>query len=142
MLNVVALQGRLTADPELKKTQSGVSVISFTIACDRNFCKQGEERQCDFIRVRAWRGLADWISKYFTKGQMICIDGSIQTGSYEDKEGRRVNTFEVVAQNANFAGEKKSAQTSPRTVPQDESGLNVVPEDFAVVDEAGEDLPF
>lgn len=139
MLNVVALQGRLTADPELKKTQSGVSVISFTIACDRNFCKQGEERQCDFIRVRAWRGLADWISKYFTKGQMICIDGSIQTGSYEDKEGRKVNTFEVVAQNANFCGPKQDGNR-PTVIPQGEPTVN--PEDFAVVDEAGEDLPF
>lgn len=139
MLNVVALQGRLAADPELKKTPAGVSVISFTIACDRNFCKQGEERKCDFIRVQAWRGLADFIDKYFTKGQMICIDGSIQTGSYEDKEGRRVNTFEVVAQNANFCGPKQDGNRQTES-PQGEPNVN--PEDFAVVDEAGEDLPF
>ena len=139
MLNVVALQGRLTADPELKKTPAGVSVISFTIACDRNFCKQGEERKCDFIRVQAWRGLADFIDKYFTKGQMICIDGSIQTGSYEDKEGRKVYTFDVVAQNANFCGPKQDGNR-PTGNPQGEPNVN--PEDFAVVDEAGEDLPF
>ena len=81
MLNVVALLGRLTADPELRKTPNGVSVTTFTVAVNRSYVKQGGERQTDFIDVVAWRSTAEFITKYFKKGQMIAVQGSIQTRS-------------------------------------------------------------
>ena len=82
MLNVVALMGRLVYEPELKTTPSGINVCSFRIACDRNFARQGEQRQADFIDVTAWRQTAEFVSKYFQKGSMIAIEGSLQTRQY------------------------------------------------------------
>lgn len=107
MLNVVALMGRLTADPELRTTPSGVSVCRFTLAVDRNYAKPGTERQADFINCLAWRGTAEFISRYFVKGQLVAIDGSIQTGSYTDNNGNKRYTFEVVANNVNFTGDRR-----------------------------------
>lgn len=107
MLNVVALMGRLTADPELRTTPSGVSVCRFTLAVDRNYAKAGTERQADFINCIAWRSTAEFISKYFVKGQLIALDGSIQTGSYTDNNGNKRYTFEVVANNVNFTGDRR-----------------------------------
>ncbi len=77
MLNVVAIMGRLVADPELRTTQSGINVVSFRIACDRNFARQGEQRQADFIDIVAWRQQAEFVSKYFQKGSLIAIEGSL-----------------------------------------------------------------
>ena len=82
MLNVVALMGRLTADPELKHTQSNIAVSSFSIAVDRTFVKQGSERQADFINIVCWRNTAEFVCKYFKKGQLMAVDGSIQTRRY------------------------------------------------------------
>lgn len=107
MLNVVAIMGRLTADPELKTTPSGVSVCRFTLAVDRNYAKAGTERQTDFISCIAWRGTAEFISKYFVKGQLVAVDGSIQTGSYTDNNGNKRYTFDVVVTNANFTGDRR-----------------------------------
>ena len=87
MLNVVAIMGRLVADPELRTTQSGTNVCSFRIACDRNFARQGEQRQADFIDIVAWRQQAEFVSKYFQKGSLIAIEGSLQTRQYQDKQG-------------------------------------------------------
>ena len=87
MLNVVAIMGRLVADPELRTTQSGINVVSFRIACDRNFARQGEQRQADFIDIVAWRQQAEFVSKYFQKGSLIAIEGSLQTRQYQDKNG-------------------------------------------------------
>ena len=92
MLNTAILMGRLTADPELRKTTSGLSVTSFTVAVERNY-KSGEERQADFINVVAWRGTADFVSTYFKKGQMIAVQGSIQTRNYEDKNGNSYTVY-------------------------------------------------
>ena len=94
MLNTVILMGRLTADPELRTTNNNLSVLSFSVAVDRNYQAQGQERQADFINCVAWRQNADFISKYFRKGQMIAIEGSIQTRSYEDKSGAKRTAFE------------------------------------------------
>ena len=102
MLNVVVLSGRLTADPELKTTQNGVSVCSFSIAVERRY-RQGEERQADFINIVTWRSSAEFVSKYFKKGQMIAIRGSIQTRRYQDKEGNNRTAFDVVADDVQFA---------------------------------------
>ena len=107
MLNVVAIMGRLVADPELRTTQSGTNVCSFRIACDRNFARQGEQRQADFIDIVAWRQQAEFVSKYFQKGSLIAIEGSLQTRQYQDKQGNNRTAVEVVANNINFAGPKE-----------------------------------
>ena len=107
MFNLVVLTGRLTADPELKTTPNGVSVCSFSIAVDRRH-KQGEERQADFINIVAWRQTAEFVSKYFSKGSMIGIEGSIQTRRFTDKDGNNRTAFEVVANNVQFVESKRS----------------------------------
>lgn len=109
MLNVAVLMGRLCADPELRHTQNDVSVTSFAIAVDRSYQKQGQERQCDFINIVAWRGTADFVCKYFTKGQLIAVQGSIQTRTYTDRDGNKRKAFEVVADNVHFAESKKDS---------------------------------
>ena len=112
MLNVVALLGRLVSDPELKHTPNDVAVTSFTIAVDRSYAKAGTERQTDFIEVVAWRGTAEFICRYFEKGQLIAVHGSIQTRSYTDKEGNKRKVVEVLASNVSFAGSKSDNQES------------------------------
>lgn len=108
-MNVVTLLGRLVKDPELKQTESGTAVLSFTIAVDRRFQKQGEERQADFINCVAWKGTAEFIAKYFGKGQMIALCGSIQVRNWEDNEGNKRYATEVIVNEVSFAGEKKDA---------------------------------
>lgn len=107
MLNVAVLMGRLVADPELRQTPSGVSVTSFTLAVDRSYVKAGAERQTDFIDIVAWRGTAEFVCKYFRKGQLAAVQGSIQTRSYTDKEGNKRKAFEIVADNVHFAEPKR-----------------------------------
>lgn len=109
MLNVAAIMGRLTADPELRTTASGISVCSFTLAVDRSFVRQGEERQADFINVVAWRSTAEFICKYFTKGQMMAVTGSIQTRNYEDRQGNRRTAVEIVASDVSFTGSRRES---------------------------------
>lgn len=111
MLNKIVCMGRLVRDPELRKTASDISVVSFTIAVDRDY-KNGDERVADFIPVTAWRGTADFISRNFSKGRMICVDGSLQTRNYEDKEGNKRSAFEILAQNVYFADSKKNDGTA------------------------------
>ena len=112
MYNKAILIGRLTADPELKQTPNGVSVCSFSIACDRAFSGRNGERQTDFINIVTWRQQAEFVSKYFSKGRLIGIDGSIQTRNYEDKNGNKRTAVEVVAYRAFFVDSKNSAQGS------------------------------
>ncbi|RGX55765.1 MULTISPECIES: single-stranded DNA-binding protein [Anaerotruncus] len=114
MLNRAILMGRLVADPELRQTPNGVSVCSFRIAVDRNYSSRGGERQADFIDIVAWRQSAEFVSKYFNKGKMIIVEGSIQTRSYEDKNGNKRTAVEVVADNVQF-GESKSASSSSQS---------------------------
>lgn len=109
--NKVILQGNLTADPEVKATPTGVSVTNFTLAVDRKYNK-GEEKQADFITVIAWRHTADFISRYFTKGSAILIEGELQTRSWTDKEGNKRYATEVVASVAEFCEAKRSAETN------------------------------
>ena len=106
MLNRITLTGRLCADPELRKTQAGISVCSFRIACDRDFGK-GEERETDFLDIVAWRGTAEFVCKYFTKGQMMAVTGSIQTRSYEDRSGNKRKAVEIQANDVSFVGSKR-----------------------------------
>ena len=91
MLNVVAIMGRLVADPELRTTPAGVNVCRFRIACDRNFAKPGEQRQADFIDVIAWRQQAEFVCRYFQKGSLVAINGRLQTNNYQDKNGTTVH---------------------------------------------------
>lgn len=107
MFNLVVLTGRLTADPELKTTSSGVSVTSFSIAVQRSY-RSGEEPITDFIRIVAWRNTADFVCKYFKKGNMIGIEGSIQTRRFQDTDGVNRTAFEVVVNNVQFVESKKS----------------------------------
>ena len=145
MLNVVVLSGRLTADPELKTTANGISVCSFSIAVERRF-KSGEERQSDFINIVTWRSSAEFVSKYFKKGQMIAIRGSIQTRRYQDKDGNNRTAFEVVADDVQFAdfarreGDAMPMASAPAATPASYS--NAGAGDFTSIDEVDEDLPF
>lgn len=132
MINNITLMGRLTATPELKTTPSGVSVTSFTIAVDRKYTPSGQERQTDFIDVVAWRNTAEFISKYFRKGEMIVVEGELQTRMYEDKHGNKRKAFEVVVSNVFFCGSKQqSAEEKP----------SEAPDEYDEIDEIG-DLPF
>lgn len=108
MYNKAILIGRLTADPELKQTPNGVSVCSFSIACDRAFSGRNGERLTDFINIVTWRQQAEFVSKYFSKGRLIGIDGSIQTRNYEDKNGNKRTATEIVTDNVFFTGARSS----------------------------------
>ena len=106
MLNAVTLMGRLTRDPELKSTTAGVSVSTITVACERNFTKQGE-RETDFIDVVVWKHTAEFVCRYFGKGSMIAVEGRLQTRKWQDKHGQNRVSYEVVAEQVYFA-ERKS----------------------------------
>lgn len=122
MLNVSILQGRLCADPELKHTQNNVAVASFAIAVERSYVKSGEERQADFIDIVAWRNTAEFVCKYFRKGQMIAVQGSIQTRTYTDKDGNKRKAVEVIADNVHFADSKRSTdEAQPQQAQQTSS---------------------
>lgn len=103
--------GRLTADPELRTTPSGVTVVRFRVAVDRRFQKQGAEKQTDFINVVAWRQNAEFVSRYFQRGSMIAVRGSIRMDNYEDKDGNKRTSFEVVADEVSFCGSKAETGT-------------------------------
>lgn len=107
-MNVAVLMGRLTADPELKHTSNGIAVVSFCVAVNRRF----KDQQADFINCVAWRQTAEFICKYFVKGQMIGLEGSIQTRNYTDQDGNKRNATEVLVENASFCESKKSESNS------------------------------
>lgn len=107
MLNKVIIMGRLTQDPELRSTPSGTSALQFTVAVDRNYQKQGEGKQADFINCVAWKQQAEFIAKYFGKGRMIAIEGRLQTRSYDDKNGEKRYVTEIITESVSFTGEPK-----------------------------------
>ncbi len=127
MINNVTIMGRLTANPELRTTNTGKSVTSFTVAVDRNY----DREQTDFINIVAWNKTAEFIERYFRKGSMIAIQGSIQTRNYEDKNGNKRTAVEVVADNVSFCGDKKAAATEQ---PAQQS--------FDEFEDDGDELPF
>lgn len=140
MFNLVVLTGRLTADPELKTTANGISVTSFSIAVSRRY-RSGEEPQTDFINIVAWRQSAEFIAKYFKKGSMIGIEGSIQTRKYTDKNGNNRTAFEVVVNNAQFVESKRDGAAPGGAEPASYSNAGV--NDFAEIDNGSDDdLPF
>jgi len=128
MINICAIQGRLTYNPELKSTATGKSVIRFQVACDRNYQASGKERQADFIDCVAWDKTAEFIKRYFVKGSMIAIEGSIRTENFTDKDGNKRKSVEVIANNVSFCGSK-------------ENGTQASTDDVEIIDDDGE-LPF
>lgn len=119
MLNRVIIMGRLTADPELKQISNGTSTCQFTVACDRNFVPQGGERQADFITVVAWNKTAEFVSKYYSKGRLIVVEGNLRTRTYDDKKYPEVKHYvtEVYADQVYFAGDKPQESQSQFTPP-------------------------
>lgn len=108
MINKVIIMGRITHDLEIRQSQGGIAVLSFTVAVERGYVKQGEERQTDFINCVAWRQQAEFIGKYFSKGRMIAIEGNLRTRTYDDKNGTKHYVTEVFVDNVSFTGEKVS----------------------------------
>ena len=133
-MNVIVIMGRLTKDPELRTTQSGISVTSFSVAVNRSYSKDGNN-QTDFINCVAWRNNAEFITKYFGKGQMIAIRGSLQQSSYTDKDGNKRTTYDVVVESADFCG-SKSEEEKPDIF------SNVDTTDFEDISMDDKDLPF
>ena len=118
MLNKIIVMGRLTHDPELRRTGSGTPVCSFSIACDRDFKSQSGEKETDFFDVVAWRATGEFVSKYFAKGRMVVVEGRLQIREWQDKEGNKRRSAEVVADNVYFGESKRSREESgsaPRT---------------------------
>ena len=145
MFNLVVLTGRLTADPEIRTTQSNVSVTSFCIAVQRRY-KSGEEPITDFINIVAWRNTAEFVAKYFKKGNMIGIEGSIQTRKYTDKDGNNRVAFEVLASGVQFV-ESKRGNTDANVTNDAEDPLRTVSENlqnagFEQANMSDDDLPF
>lgn len=149
MLNIVAIMGRLVADPELRTTANGTNVCSFRIACDRNFVSQG--KKADFIDIVVWRQAADFVCKYFQKGSMIAVDGALQSRNYKDKQGNSRTAVEVVANHISFAGPSKKpggqavddgGEAPPKDYREPAPAYSQgSADDFAVIDD-NDDLPF
>ncbi|MBQ2892862.1 MAG: single-stranded DNA-binding protein [Oscillospiraceae bacterium] len=150
MLNHITIMGRLTRDPELRRTGSGVAVASFTVAVDRDFSgRDGGERETDFIDCVAWRQTGEFVSKYFTKGSMIVVSGRLQIRGWTDKEGNKRRSAEVVADNVYF-GESKRSEGAPSaggySAPAAGFGGYAAPaapaSDFAMLEDDDAQLPF
>lgn len=143
MLNVIALQGRLVRDPELRQTQSGKQVAIFTLACDRGRRDANGNTTADFIPVVAWEQRAEFVYKYFAKGHMMAVSGRLQSRSYQAKDGTNRTAVEVFASDINFCGSKQdSGQTAHAPAPQGRAySTGPAGEDFAEIEDDG-DLPF
>ena len=149
MLNKVVIMGRLARDPELRRTQSGVSVTSFRIACNRDYKPQGGEAETDWIDIVAWRNTAEFVSKYFQKGRMAIVEGRLQTRDWTDKDGNRRVAVEVVADNVYFGDSKRDGGNNYDAVPSFGAPMGgyAAPmtestNQFAEIDEEDGDLPF
>ena len=141
MLNKIIIMGRLTRDPELRRTGSGTAVTSFSLACDRDFKSQSGEKETDFIEVVAWKNTAEFVSKYFGKGRMAVVDGRLQIRDWTDKAGNRRTTAEVVADNVYFADSKRSESNDNQ-----KENFNALSgrlsDDFVPASEEDGELPF
>ena len=118
MLNVVAIMGRLVADPELRTTQQGTNVCTFRIAYERSYTPKGQQRQADFVDIVAWGKTAEFICKFFRKSSMVAIEGSLQTRNYQDKQGNKRTAVEVLANNISFSGAKAADKPAARDFDQ------------------------
>ena len=129
MLNHIVLMGRLCADPELRRTNSGTPVTSFTLAVDRDFKSQSGEKEADFVPVIAWRNTAEFVSKYFTKGRMAVVEGRLQMRNWTDKDGHKRTTAEVVAENVYFGDTRREDSSTSE-------------QEYKEIQEEDGDLPF
>ena len=145
MLNLIVLHGRLTADPELKQTQSGVSLCNFTIAVDRSY-KSGEDRIADFFNCTAWRGLGEMIAKYFKKGKEIVLSGEMQSQRWADTDGNNRISWAVSVDSVDFCGSKSdskpSAAVDPNNDPLQQFSNGLKNQGFEEVADSDDDLPF
>lgn len=132
MLNRIIVMGRLTRDPELRRTNSGNAVTSFTVAVDRDFKPQSGEKETDFIDVVAWRNTAEFVSKYFSKGRMAVVEGRLQLRDWTDKDGNKRRTAEIVANNVYFGDAKRDDSAPAQSEPH--GGFSEIADDG--------DLPF
>ena len=157
MLNHIVIMGRLTRDPELRRTGSGIAVASFTVAVDRDFSgRDGGEKETDFIDCVAWRQTGEFVSKYFTKGSMVVVSGRLQIRNWNDKDGNKRRTAEVVADNVYFGESKRSeggnayggntyggfAPSAPASGFGGYSAPAAPASDFAMLDDDDAQLPF
>lgn len=149
MLNHITIGGRLTRDPELRRTGSGTAVTSFSIACDRDFAnKESGERETDFVDIVAWRNTAEFVSKYFSKGRMAIISGRLQIRDWTDKEGNKRRSAEVLADNVYFGDSKQDGQRAATpaggvtVAPMAAAGVMVTPPQFAELEDNDDQLPF
>ena len=147
MLNKIILMGRLTRDPELRRTQSGTAVTSFSLAVDRDFKSQGGDKETDFIDIVAWRNTAEFVSKYFTKGRMAIVEGRLQIRDWTDKDGGKRRSAEVVADNVYFGDTKRDGADSygapaySASAPRASAPMGGH-SDFAEIGEEDGELPF
>lgn len=139
MLNRIVLMGRLTRDPELRRTGSGTAVSSFSIAVDRDFKGQGGEKETDFIDIVAWRNTAEFVSKYFTKGRMAVVEGRLQIRDWKDKEGNNRRSAEVVADNVYFGDSKRDGDAAGGSYTGSQTAQSG---GFKEIDEDDGELPF
>ena len=141
MLNKIIIMGRLTRDPELRRTGSGTAVTSFSLACDRDFKSQSGDKETDFIEVVAWKNTAEFVSKYFSKGRMAVVEGRLQIRDWTDKAGNKRTTAEVVADNVYFADSKRSESDDNQK--ENFNALSGrVSDDFAPISEEDGEIPF
>ena len=141
MLNHITIMGRLTRDPEMRNTQSGVAVASFTLAVDRDFGgRDGGEKQTDFIDCTAWRHTAEFVSKYFSKGRMAVVSGRLQIDNYTDNDGNKRKAAKVIADNIYFGDSKKDGATGGQS--DDAASFTPAPSGFVQVDVDDGELPF
>ena len=139
MLNHIIIMGRLTRDPELRRTNTGKAVASFTVAVDRDF-SQGDQKETDFIECVAWQKTGEFVSKYFSKGSMIVVSGRLQIRSWTDKEGNKRRTAEVIADNCYFGDSKK--QDTHTGFVSNESVPAPSAQNFALLDDDDAQIPF
>ena len=140
MLNKIFIMGRLTRDPELRRTQNGTAVTSFTLAVDRDFKNADGTKETDFIDCVVWRQTAEFVSKYFTKGRMAVVEGRLQIRDWQDKDGNKRRNAGVIADNVYF-GDSRS-DNAPGSYQAAKASVNVDAEDFAEVEDDDSDLPF
>lgn len=140
-LNHITIMGRLTADPEIRRTASGVAVTNFVIACDRDFGNNGE-KETDFVEIVCWRNTAEFVSKYFSKGRMAVVSGRLQIRSWNDKDGNKRKTAEIVAENVYFGDSKSDTQSQNSGYVGFVKAESAPASDFAMLDDDDGQLPF
>lgn len=141
MLNKIIIMGRLTRDPELRRTGSGTAVTSFSLACDRDFKSRSGDKETDFIEVVAWKNTAEFVSKYFSKGRMAVVEGRLQICDWTDKAGSKRTTAEVVADNVYF-GDSKRYESNDNQKENFNALSGRLSDDFVPISEEGGEIPF